>query len=338
MPLVLHLDYTRREIHDVFDPESLFTPQGGAWGIQGLISLPDRPGDFAFLVTYGRRQGEHTFEEGISPDGVLRWQSQPHQTLADKRILQLIRHDEDRHSIYLFLRANERRGGASMPYTYLGRLKYIGHDHERERPVHFLWQLLEWPIPPATKTRMGLRFEGEPDVTLVIQGHPPAEGLTEEPPPAQRDANGGSTQNFRARKLRYPSEEETAALGRAGELLVLQREREQLREAGRADLAERVFDTAAVEGDGAGYDIRSFFLDGREKYVEVKTTTGPKTTDFFLSANEVGFSALHPDNYELCRVFEYDKRTNSGRCYSLWGDISRSFTLSPTHYRVGRLT
>jgi hypothetical protein len=132
MPLVLHLDYTRREIHDVFDPESLFTPQGGAWGIQGLISLPDRPGDFAFLVTYGRRQGEHTFEEGISPDGVLRWQSQPHQTLADKRILQLIRHDEDRHSIYLFLRANERRGGASMPYTYLGRLKYIGHDHERD--------------------------------------------------------------------------------------------------------------------------------------------------------------------------------------------------------------
>jgi hypothetical protein len=224
-----------------------------------------------------------------------------------------------------------------MRYTYLGRLKYIGHDLERERPVHFLWQLLEWPIPSATVTRMGLRFEAEPDVTLVMPGHLPADRLTEEPPPAQRDAIGGSTRDFRARKLRHPSEEETGALGRAGELLVLQRERRQLREADRADLAERILHTAAIEGDGAGYDIRSFFPNGRVKYVEVKTTTGPKTTDFFLSANEVDFAALHPDNYELCRVFEYDKRINCGRCYSLWGDISRSFMLSPTHYRVGRL-
>ena len=113
-PLVLHQDYTRREIHDTFDPDSRFTPQAGTWGLQGYIELPGRPGDFVFVVTYGRRQGEYTFDEGISPDGVLRWQSQPHQTLDDTRIHQLLRHDEDRHTIHLFLRTNDRRDGARI--------------------------------------------------------------------------------------------------------------------------------------------------------------------------------------------------------------------------------
>jgi hypothetical protein len=123
--LVLYNDYTREEIHDVFDPDSPFTPQRGTWGILGLIPLPDRSGDYVFLVTYGQSQGDHIFDEGISPEGFLRWQSQPRQTLTDSIIQQLIHHDEDRHSIYLFLRTTERQGGAPRPYTYLGRLKYI---------------------------------------------------------------------------------------------------------------------------------------------------------------------------------------------------------------------
>ena len=87
--------------------------------------------------------------------------------------------------------------------------------------------------------------------------------------------------------------------------------------------AEKVVHTAKVEGDGAGFDIHSFFPDGRPKFVEVKTTTGPKDTDFLISANEVAFSATHPDNYELCRVFAFDPRPNIGRCYSIPGDIAK---------------
>ena len=107
---------------------------------------------------------------------------------------------------------------------------------------------------------------------------------------------------------------------------------------GRDDLAERVRHTAIVEGDGAGFDIRSFFLDGRTKCIEVKTTTGPKETDFFISSNEVQFSSSHADSYELCRVFEYSHTNNSGKSYPLFGNISHLFYLRPTHYRVSRLT
>ena len=59
---------------------------------------------------------------------------------------------------------------------------------------------------------------------------------------------------------------------------------------------------AQTKGDGLGYDILSFFMDGREKYIEVKSTTGPLKTSFYLSKNELGFLGEHKDDAFLYRV------------------------------------
>lgn len=340
--LVLHEDYTREEVHDLFDPNSLFTRGAGSWGIWGLIEIPGRPSDFVLLVTFGSKQGDHEFDEGISTEGIMRWQSQPQQGLDDPRLQRLIGHDPDRNSARLFLRTAERRSGEIAPYTYLGRLRYDGHDRERSRPVHFRWALLDWPIPEIVRTRINLRLEdefgkegpiGSPVETAFAEGDV---FLEEAPPPTTASAlgNGEPTREFRAARRRRPTEAETRALGEAGELLVLAHERRRLLEAGRGDLADRVVHTAKVEGDGTGFDICSFFLDGRPKFVEVKTTTGPKDTDFLISANEVAFSATHPDDYELCRVFAYSARDKTGRCYTITGDIGKWLKLSATEYRA----
>jgi len=53
-----------------------------------------------------------------------------------------------------------KRGGQPVPYTYLGRLKYIQHDNEVEKPVYFDWQLMDWPAPRAVLETMQLRLEG----------------------------------------------------------------------------------------------------------------------------------------------------------------------------------
>jgi Domain of unknown function (DUF3883) len=125
---------------------------------------------------------------------------------------------------------------------------------------------------------------------------------------------------FRALRQRRPMDAETRALDLAGERLVMERERRRLLAAGRADLAGKVVHTALTEGDGVGFDITSYFADGRIKFVEVKTTTGPKDTDFLT--NEVKFSATQPDNYELCRVFRY----------SSIEDIAAPLLLHPRRY------
>ena len=48
----------------------------------------------------------------------------------------------------------------------------------------------------------------------------------------------------------------------------MQREKATLRAAGRNDLAEMVTHVAKVEGDGAGYDIKSYTLNGKQTFIE----------------------------------------------------------------------
>ena len=136
--------YTRGEVHDIFSPDTIFTPQGGTWGMHGIVPIPERPKSYVFFVTYGQKQADHVFDESITDDGVLTWQSQPRQRLTDPTIRNLIEHDDRIDTIHLFLRS--RRTG---PYIYCGALGYLHHDTDREQPVHFQWQLMDWPPPEA---------------------------------------------------------------------------------------------------------------------------------------------------------------------------------------------
>ena len=76
------------------------------------------------------------------------------------------------------------------------------------------------------------------------------------------------------------------SLGKAGEAFVIDLEKRRLKEGNRADLARNVRWTAVEDGDGAGYDISSFHLEGEPRLIEVKTTNGSARTPFFLTRNE----------------------------------------------------
>ncbi|HSF30417.1 MAG TPA: DUF3427 domain-containing protein [Candidatus Tectomicrobia bacterium] len=223
--LVLYHDYMREDVHDMFASDAPFTAQSGTWGLHGIIAVPDRPGDFLFFVTFGQQQGDHVFDEGITDTGVLSWQSQPRQGLRHPQVQQFIHHDALTHTIYLFLRTAPRR-----PYTYLGRLTYLAHDTEREYPVYFHWQLLDWPPPPEVMRPMHLDVQVVSDDTLghpapVPIGHAQSPRLVIEAyhPPTPQRRRGTSTQAFRAQKgVDYAEvDAKNRALGRAGGGLVL---------------------------------------------------------------------------------------------------------------------
>ncbi len=97
------------------------------------------------------------------------------------------------------------------------------------------------------------------------------------------------------------------ALGKAGETFVVDLERHELTRADRADLARKVRWVAAEDGDGAGYDVLSFDLTGREKLLEVKTTNGSARTPFFLTRNERDLSAERPADWRIYRVHLFAK-------------------------------
>ena len=309
--LVLYHAYFRAQIHAIFAPDTPFTPQAGTWGLQGIIPIPQRSGDFVFFVTFGQHQGAHIFDEGITTEGVLSWQSQPKQSLRDHQIRQFICHDDLTNTIYLFLRT--RTQGS---YTYLGQLKYLSHDTDRERPVWFQWQILDWPPPPEVLTRMG--FTLQPTLPHTILAHDlPTPALVETSPPLFSSRQGRTTGAFRAREMadHAAREAQNRALVFVGEQLVMAYEQEALQQSQRHDLADKVRHIARVEGDGAGYDILSYTPDGAVKYIEVKTTTGSLDSAFYMTSHEVAFAEQHRSQYYLYRVYECDMQRQTGKLY-----------------------
>ena len=335
MGLELYEDYTRADVHQLFAPEQNFHPGGGTWGLQGIVPLPNRSADFIFYVSFGRTIADHDFDEGISPSGVLTWQSQPAQALDHDRIRQFIGHDEQASNIYLFLRTTT---DSKRPYTYMGRLKYLRHDVQREMPVHFQWQILDWDPPAGMLERMGLVLEG-----------PGSQGPADTPeiatgnlcsPPQRSDGSGQplNTPNFRARKSPDWSKRDAAnrSLGAAGERFVVEWERSQLIDSGFPDLAAQVRHIAAEIGDGAGYDVHSYTTSGDPKYIEVKTTKGAADTDFFLTENERRFALERNAEFFLYRVYDFDQKNGKGNLFVLSGPLEDSFHLNATQYRVRR--
>lgn len=121
------------------------------------------------------------------------------------------------------------------------------------------------------------------------------------------------------------------SLGLAGEEFVLQYEHWRLNQLGQPKLAERVEHISRTKGDGLGFDVLSYETDGRERFVEVKTTTFGKDTPFFLSGGELAFSSQAKDQFHLYRLFEF-RRTP--RLFALVGALEQHCSLDPVTYRA----
>lgn len=126
---------------------------------------------------------------------------------------------------------------------------------------------------------------------------------------------------------------EKKRIGDLGELWVLECERAFLIKAGKSDLAKKVSHSAVNKGDGLGYDILSYDLDGKEKYIEVKTTRNKRNSAFFVSQNELERSKIDSDSYFLYRVYEYNEATKEGKVHIIQGDLS-NICIEPVSYSV----
>ena len=133
----------------------------------------------------------------------------------------------------------------------------------------------------------------------LLMGYPPS--LENEPPRIEREKVFPIARKFDF----FGRDQRSRALGQAGEALVLEYERRRLTDGGREDLARRVRWTSQEEGDGAGYDISSFSLDGRNRLIEVKTTNGWERTPFYISRNELEVANTRRDEWRLLRIWNY---------------------------------
>lgn len=182
-----------------------------------------------------------------------------------------------------------------------------------------------------------LGAKGEPILSFAESAPPKVAetaALWVGPPPEVLPADQKETERLKQLVRKFDPAARDARnrkLGKQGEGLVFAHEQQRLVIAGRDDLAKKVEWTSEVLGDGAGFDIRSFTNDGKERLIEVKTTNGPAMTPFFISENERAFSEERADAFRLLRLYSFAEKPSA---FELRPPLTESLFLRAANYRA----
>lgn len=157
---------------------------------------------------------------------------------------------------------------------------------------------------------------------------PPKSSLSAQEP----DVPYGNLRKASAVRRDYLDREaRNASLGLAGEEFVVNYERWHLISRGKPHLADKIEHVSRTRGDGLGYDVLSFDTTGKERLIEVKTTSFGKETPFFITRSEVALSRSEADLFHLYRLFEFRK---APRLFSLQGPVDQHCLLDPFTYQA----
>lgn len=119
-------------------------------------------------------------------------------------------------------------------------------------------------------------------------------------------------------------------LGRAGEEFVVDFERRRLERAGRPNLAQDVRWVSDLDGDGYGYDVRSFDADsGEPRLLEIKTTCGNERTPFWMTRRECDVAAEQGGIYRVRRVFHF---RNQVKMFDIAPPLESGLRLTPATF------
>ncbi|MEP7377618.1 MAG: DUF3883 domain-containing protein [Chitinophagaceae bacterium] len=140
--------------------------------------------------------------------------------------------------------------------------------------------------------------------------------------------------NFNGRFVNFIENSiEAKRIGDLGEIWVYEQEKKKLSENGFTKLAEKVTHISNDNGDGTGYDIESYDINGNKIFIEVKTTKNSFNSTFYISRNELERSKREGDSYYLYRVYNFNDETNEAEYKIIRGDLTNLCT-TPVTYKV----
>lgn len=124
-----------------------------------------------------------------------------------------------------------------------------------------------------------------------------------------------------------------AKRGELAEKIVHKLEKHALRTAGRQDLADQVRIVSEASNQ-YGYDVLSYYPDGKEKHIEVKSTTRGKSAPFEMTYRE--YERWQTEEcYVIYRVFQFKVgETIQYRYYVLDHTAREKIKVEPLVYRV----
>jgi len=144
LPLSIH---ARHSLAEVFAATGRITPGHFYQHREGVYYDKTINTDL-FFVTLEKSDRDYSpstlyKDYAISPSQ-FHWESQSITSENSSTGQRYIHHRERGSDILLFVRQRKKANGRTVPYTLLGPIDYVSHQHER--PIQFVWQLRQ-PMP-----------------------------------------------------------------------------------------------------------------------------------------------------------------------------------------------
>lgn len=125
-------------------------------------------------------------------------------------------------------------------------------------------------------------------------------------------------------------QERRIEIGRMGEEYVVNEEKKYLKKEKRNDLAKKV-KRISINDIGAGYDVISYDLNGNEKFIEVKATTGCGDK-FEFTINEYRTAEKYGNDYWLYFVRDIGGSQKITKIQNPINEIENKIIFSPSVY------
>ncbi len=311
LALVEMAEYSKKDLSDIFTPEYSYTPQGGKWGRVGVVSLSLGVSKNYVLFSVGEKFAKLERPEAVMDDGTYDWVTQQRMKSKETQTVKRIKESNVLGiNVLLFYKAKEE----DQKFTYYGPLTFIDEYKDSSQNRRFIFKLNSWNgiknrIIDSSKVPVLSTSPGK-HATLRIQ----------QPPTTFNSSQNNSENMNRNGKFRSVKDGvENKKLGDSGEELVMKWEREKLKN--YPDLLKKL-ERVSEKNDYLGYDIRSFDTNGKEIYIEVKTTKGGKSSSFIVTSNEYMTSRKYATKYKLYRLYNYNPISGAD-CFILEGDLSK---------------
>lgn len=140
MPLELHCNYTKNEILSALGKHSFDNPFSHR---EGVLFLKDKNID-VFFVTLNKSEKDYSpttmYKDYAISEHLFHWQSQSTVSQSSSTGKRYQDCDNKESKALLFVREFNKINGRTLPYTFLGPLKYI--KHEGEYPMSITWQMI----------------------------------------------------------------------------------------------------------------------------------------------------------------------------------------------------
>ena len=220
--------------------------------------------------------------------------------IISTQILEVIKEDKELCGWYEIIR--QKNGGIDSEYHLLVQ--------------DIIWSIEYYRHPEYLAKHISSKEKKAAKGIVEIIRNPTVIKLETELKPKKKDAN---------------DQYQNAAIGLEGELYVMKLEVDKTNRLFPNDKSKRPIHTSIEEGDGLGYDIKSYDENGDPVYIEVKTTTGSFDTLFYITENERRKSTIEPSRYRLYRVYNF--KDGDGDIGIIEGSMD-SFCINPVKYKA----